>query len=728
MKKLSIYAALLLLVSALKGQATLPASWDMSNINTPPTGWSYDLDNSGTQFIYTGAGLFKSAPQALRFDGDLEFLMVNFSGIADTVQYYIRHSGISGQDTGIFTVQESSNGTTWSTVKEYKRSLPNTLTLQTVRVKPSSRYVRFYFTDKVSGYNVALDDVVVKPGSDLSKPQVSLQFYKELVNGQTLQVGQVDSFDITIKNKSSVSDLDINSANWSGSQKAFFSVKNMPTTLSPLQETQFRVVISGAPAGSVKAKLTINSNDSAGNGKFDIDFYAIKGALATEPAAQVSNLRFSEVKPWRMKLNATNGGLSEQVLVLVKANAPVTEVPVDGASYERGEYIGAARVMWAKALQEITLDKIYANTRYYVKVFAFNGYETYTNYNTSNPAGIDSLTPGLQAGNYYDGISSSDTLLVSKLRAKVRPHFQVFYSNYGGTVGENFEAYDTTKGKRVITCYYSGYKHVYVPPIVWDTITREHSYPSSWMGESSKDSSSYSDLHILFPVHQAGANAVRSNFPLNNLKSVTFTFLQGKLGLDSVGNVAYEPRDAAKGVASRAAFYVCAAYNHPGKPFTIPTSVPFINELQDQNVLKRWNQKFPPSGREIARHEYVASVQNNRNPFVDHPEWACNINFSNMTYMAAGNCFSSAGVKQPSQVLRSIALWPNPATSEVQMDLSAFSAAGSIEVFDINERRVIEQSFVGKSATLQLGNLQAGQYLVLVRSGNEIAVEKLIRN
>lgn len=517
MKKLSIYAALLLLVSALKGQATLPTTWDMSNINTPPTGWSYDLDNSGTQFIYTGAGLFKSAPQALRFDGDFEFLMVNYSGIADTVQYYIRHSGISGQDTGIFTVQESSNGTTWSTVKEYKRSLPNTLTLQTVRVKPSSRYVRFYFTDKVSGYNVALDDVVVKPGSDLSKPQISLSYYKELVNGQTLQVGQVDSFDITIKNKSNTADLEIGTLDWTGSDKAYFSVKNMPTTLSASQEAQFRVVISGAPAGSVKATLTINSNDSAGNGKFDINFYAIQGTLASEPAAQVSNFRFTEVKPWRIKLNANNNGVSEQVLVLVKANAPVTEVPVDGEVYERGEYIGAARVMWAKALQEITLDKVYANTKYYVKAYAFNGYETYTNYNTTNPAAIDSVTPGLQAGNYYDGITPSDTQLVAKLRAKVRPHFQVFYSNYGGTVGENFEAYDTTNGKRVITCYYSGYKHVYVPPIVWDTITREHSYPSSWMGEGSKDSANYSDLHILFPVHQAGANAVRSNFPLSNL-------------------------------------------------------------------------------------------------------------------------------------------------------------------------------------------------------------------
>lgn len=728
MKKISIYAALLLLVSVLKGQATLPATWDMSNINTPPTGWSYDLDNAGTQLIYTGSGLYKSAPQALRFDGDFEFLMVNFSGVADTVQYYIRHSGISGQDTGIFTVQESVDGSSWTTVKEYNRSLPNALTLQTVRLKPSSRYLRFYFTDKVSGYNVALDDVVVKPGSNLSKPQISLSYYKELVNGQTLQLGQVDSFDITIKNKSNSADLEIGTLEWTGSQKSYFTAKNVPTTLAPLQEAQMRIVISGAPAGSVKAMLTLNSNDSAGNGKFDINFYAIQGALATEPTVQVSNFRFSEVKPWRIKVNGSISGLAEQVLVLVKADAPVTEVPVDGETYQRGEYIGAARVMWVKSLQEITLDKVYANTRYYVKAFTFNGYETYTNYNTTSPVSIDSLTSGLQPGNYYDGIVPTDTQLVSKLKAKVRPHFQVFYSNYGGTVGENFEAYDTINGRRVITCYYSGYKHVYVPPIVWDTITREHSYPSSWMGESSKDSANYSDLHILFPVHQAGANAVRSNFPLNNLKSVTFTFLQGKLGLDSTGNVAYEPRDAAKGVASRAAFYVCATYNRPGKPFTIPTSVPFINEMQDQNVLKRWNQQYPPTGREIARHEYVASVQNNRNPFVDHPEWACYINFNNMTYVAGGNCFPSASVKPSSQVLRKIQLVPNPSSAEVQIDLGAFAASGTIEVFDITERRVIQQSFSGSSATLQVANLQAGQYLVLVRSGNEIAIEKLIRN
>jgi hypothetical protein len=124
MKKLSIYAALLLLVSVLKGQATLPASWDMSNINTPPTGWSYDLDNVGTQLIYTGTGFYKSVPQALRLDGDFEFLMVNFSGVADTVQYYIRHSGFAGQDTGIFSVQESVDGSSWTKVKEYNRSLP----------------------------------------------------------------------------------------------------------------------------------------------------------------------------------------------------------------------------------------------------------------------------------------------------------------------------------------------------------------------------------------------------------------------------------------------------------------------------------------------------------------------------------------------------------------------------------------------------------------------------
>ena len=44
------------------------------------------------------------------------------------------------------------------------------------------------------------------------------------------------------------------------------------------------------------------------------------------------------------------------------------------------------------------------------------------------------------------------------------------------------------------------------------------------MGEASQDSANYSDLYLLYLVHQNKGNAVRSNYPMNNLKIVTMNF------------------------------------------------------------------------------------------------------------------------------------------------------------------------------------------------------------
>ena len=40
------------------------------------------------------------------------------------------------------------------------------------------------------------------------------------------------------------------------------------------------------------------------------------------------------------------------------------------------------------------------------------------------------------------------------------------------------------------------------------------------------------------------------------------------------------------------------------------------------SVLLEWHQQDPVDAVEIQHHETVASFQGNRNPFVDHPEWA----------------------------------------------------------------------------------------------------------
>ena len=39
------------------------------------------------------------------------------------------------------------------------------------------------------------------------------------------------------------------------------------------------------------------------------------------------------------------------------------------------------------------------------------------------------------------------------------------------------------------------------------------------------------------------------------------------------------------------------------------------------NLLKDWNALDPVSQRELDRNNAVYSIQNVRNPFIDHPEW-----------------------------------------------------------------------------------------------------------
>jgi len=287
--------------------------------------------------------------------------------------------------------------------------------------------------------------------------------------------------------------------------------------------------------------------------------------------------------------------------------------------------------------------------------------------------------------------------------------------------------------KKIINCFYSGFPYIYTPPFFFNTadpdyLSREHSYPYSWMPESSQDSANYSDLHILYLVHQNKVNASRSNYPFNNLKTVTVNFYGGKFGLDSAGEFAYEPRDFAKGAVARSQFYICATYNRPGKTFTIPTANDFLGTNQDQGVLKRWNLQYPPTNWEIARHEYVAGVQNNRNPFIDNPNWACFIDFSKMQYLAGGNC--NAGNSNSITTKKKIVglnSYPVPATDLLNVDLSAFAGEEVIlSLTDFYERTVIQTTSQSNLVQLSTKSLAAGTYLLLVQGKTKHAAQAVV--
>ena len=721
MKKYIIAILTLAVSFGLKAQGTLPMYFDCNSNLNPPTGWTLSQGASGN-FTYSTAAFVKSAPNALRFDATGEYALAFWSGKADTITYWMSGTAAAGVTTwsGNVTVDESADGSSWTTVKDHLNDLGVTTKMYTVRVKPSSRYIRFYYKSKASGFNMAMDDVTINPAPAGDAPELQVSYKgKKLIQNATVKTGNDTLIQLKVLNNSKVAELNISDIQLTGTQSASFELVNVAQMkIAAGDSTNVQIKLKSAADGTYNVNVTLTSNDTLNN-PFTVILSTIKGQFASEPTNQATALNVTP-KAWRMNGKFTLAAGSESYLV-VCSKGTSTDVPVDGAEYQRGQYIGNSRVISVGANNSnIDFDNIIANTNYVVRVFSFNGYGAFTNYLTSSPLTQNITTPGLSAGAYYGSLTSADTMLVDKLKAIVRPHRQIYYSNFASYIINNFEARDTTEGKQILSCFYSGYNYKYTPPFKFDTMSREHCYPSSWMGESSQDSSNYSDLHILFPVNQNKVNAVRSNYPMNNLKSVTTSFYGGKFGSDSAGEFAYEPRDFAKGTAARANFYVCATYNRPGKAFTIPTDNQFLGMNQDQNVLKRWNKKFPPTNWEIARMEYIAqsSVQNNRNPFIDNPDWACFIDFSNMSYIKGGDCGEP---KQSSTVKTSktlnVNVYPNPSTQDFNIDMSAFNGQQvNVYVIDFYERTVFETSTSNKTLKLDSRNWANGNYLLLIRS------------
>jgi len=737
MKKLYGFAlALVSSVGMAFSQATLPAFWNCNDPAGAPTGFTLNQGTSGT-FVYTSANLVKSTPAAIRLDVTGEWIKINWTGTADTLWFYASGTGASGVTAwkGTFDVEASADGSTWTSVKKFvDTDMPMGTKQLFAQVGSTARYARLIFTSKTSGYNLAIDDIEVRPGKGGAKPEIKVDYAgKTLINGNEIRVGNANAFDLTIKNNSTLGDLTLSGLQKSGTNAAdFTTTQSFPVTVKAGESTTLTIDVNqNVTSGSLKATLGILSNDSL-QLPFNVNVYAIRGSLATEPTSAPGALNLVSNLAWKSVLGIT-ASTADGYLVML-STSPITATPTDGVAYQRGEYLGGARIMHAGALANVNFDNIWGDTKYYVKAYAYNGYDTYVNYFSTSASTLEYTTPGLNPGSYYGSLTSADTLLVSKLRGIVRPHFQVYYSNFGATMASNFDARDTTDGKKVINCFYTGYPYVFTPPFFFDVndpnyLSREHSYPYSWMGEASQDSANYSDLYLLYLVHQNKGNAVRSNYPMNNLKTVTMNFYGGKFGTDSAGGFAYEPRDFAKGALSRSNFYICATYNRAGAPFTIPTANEFLGMNQDQNVLKRWSKQFPPNGWEIARHEYVASVQKNRNPFVDHPEWACFIDFSTMKYVSGGTACGGPTIASKPLSVVTANIYPNPSSDVMRIDLSNFKGSEvKVTVVDFYERTVFEGKSQSGSMTLDVKGWSAGQYLVLIHGATQQAVTTVMVN
>lgn len=242
-------------------------------------------------------------------------------------------------------------------------------------------------------------------------------------------------------------------------------------------------------------------------------------------------------------------------------------------------------------------------------------------------------------GDYYETIDPENPTFVTDLHNLIENHTILSYDYFDENYVADFASSDPDNNPqttpRAVTCVYSGEAYEYQPPFAWTTFSREHTWCQSWMPDNSSSYGAFSDYHHLYPTNQNKANVRRSNNPLGNVENVTYQYLEGKVGTNADGRIVYQPRDSHKGDAARALFYMSVCYNgKEGKDWTFNYLKANVLDASYQSVetLLQWSQMDPPDDWERASNEYIYSIQNNRNPFVDHPEWVNYIDFNDLSY------------------------------------------------------------------------------------------------
>ena len=716
-----IYVSLLVLLVNLTafGQAILPTSWNFAT-TTLPVGWTA----SGTDY-YPSSG--NPAP-ALKFDGTGDFMVINVASNPGALTYDIAGNSFSG---GTFTVQESDLGTVWTTLHQFT-AIPGggAYNATTDIPQTTTRYIRFFYTNKSTG-NVGIDNVSIAVGAASPEQEINVkQGATTIINGGTYSmsspVSTMTPVTFTVENLGTANALNITSATLSGAAAADFSVAASPATVAALGTGALTINFTPSVAGTRNAVLTIASNDADEN-PYVINLNGIGGSFATEPTAQATNMVFTNVKTYRLTAAFTPAAGVDGYIVLRKKGSAITGAPADGTVYDRGDIVGDAQVVFSGTGTGFIPNNIVANTAYHFAVFTYNGTGAFRNYLTAAPLTGTTTTPAtMQPANYYNGISTASPTFVASLHALINPHQTQFYSNYANLMVARFAARDTVDNQRVITCVYSGQNKVYTEPFDFtsNNFSREHTYPHSWMPINPADAlPEYNDYHHLFPTNQNQANAVRSNYPLGKVVTVTSTYLGAKYGQDANGRIVYEPRDEHKGDAARAMMYEAVCYttvggNNWGFPNPISGS---INYGQDQYILKQWHFQDAPDSYEMSRNDYVDSLQHNRNPFVDSIDFACYVNFTNMSYETMG---CTADIEEA--LSASFVAYPNPAKDVLNLHVNA-ATISAYEIIDMQGRTVLN----GKAdnlvlVKLNISGLQSGSYLVKVTTQYGMAQRPLV--
>lgn len=243
---------------------------------------------------------------------------------------------------------------------------------------------------------------------------------------------------------------------------------------------------------------------------------------------------------------------------------------------------------------------------------------------------VDLLGQGRYSNTYYN---NSENLIEQVLKDTLQDVISRNYDTLGYNIGRDsmFMWFDNKKfngqgaTQNTIECVYTGRQAVgYIDRtdcqnLATYSFNTEHTFPQGFFSSLEP---MRSDLYHLFPTDD-DANNKRGSLPFGIVTNPTW-----QNGGSKVNSTTFEPRDVHKGKAARAMFYFVLKYQN------------YSNFLTNQEgILRQWHNQFPVDNIERKRGNDIASIQDNRNPFIDYPQFLERI--TSMSSTSVGNTNTS---------------------------------------------------------------------------------------
>ncbi len=373
---------------------------------------------------------------------------------------------------------------------------------------------------------------------------------------------------------------------------------------------------------------------------------------------------------------------ANRYLVVRSLSSTLSASPVNGVTYTGGQAFGGGLVVTYGTGTSFTANGLTASTLYYFFVFAASGdcsgEPFYNNTSLNGNISTTNATGGIPTGYYNAASGLTCQPLKTALKTIISSGTQVFtytpgvwnayrytdmHRNDANTADIIWDIYsDLPTG----STYYNGTSEIQFTyggdqcgtySSEGDCYNREHSFPQSWFANSSP---MVTDLHHLFPT-DGKVNNVRDNYPFGEVqkantsapqyyKSKNESYRGAPLAtMGYTGNIVFEPRDEYKGDLARAQLYMAVRYEDQINswsgngnaddvllsPSNEPDPVKRKLQVYDDwyiRLLLKWHTQDPVSQKEIDRNNAIyyqlvtdgaaTKKQGNRNPFVDHPEYA----------------------------------------------------------------------------------------------------------